>query len=115
MTLYQFKNKTRMFSKSLKTDYSASIKIKTFLQYFIYLIAFILTIPFFMLQIIFGIFQFVCLRLADLFEIINDYFLNNIVNFECNVINANEKELKEIESKTKQNKIEKKDMKNLDN
>ena len=115
MTLYQFKNKTRIFSKTLKTDYSASIKIKTFLQYFIYLIAFILTIPFFILQIIFGVLQFVCLKLASLFEIINDYFLDNIVNFECNVINANEKELKEIEAKTKQNKIDKKDIKNLDN
>lgn len=115
MTLYQFKNRTRTALKVFKTDYSASIKIKTFLQYFIYLIAFILTIPFFILQIIFGVLQFICLKIASLFEIINDYFLDNIVNFECNVINANKKELKEIKAKTKQNKIEKKDIKNLDN
>lgn len=115
MTLYQFKNRTRTTLKVFKTDYSASIKIKTFLQYFIYLIAFILTIPFFILQIIFGVLQSVCLELANLFENINDYFLDNIVSFECNVINVNEKELKEIKAKTKQNKIDKKDIKNLDN
>lgn len=115
MTLYQFKNKTRTASEFFKTDFSASIKIKAFLQYFIYLITFILTIPFFVLQIIFGVLQFICSKLADLFEIINDYFLDNIIYFECNVINANEKELEEMKTKTKQNKVEKKDIKNLDN
>lgn len=115
MTLYQFKNRTRTALEAFRTDYSASIKIKTFLQYFIFCIVFILTIPFFILQIIFGVLQFVCSKLADLFEIINDYFLDNIIYFECNIMNANEKELEEIKAKTKQNKVDKKDMKNLDN